>query len=77
MTEKHRIIYICPDCFTVLDQPGKCCNQDMTCIDAGAPGDPRSKPLMDEHGHLLTRAPVWWVERYAWWLRENQPVERR
>lgn len=69
---EHRIIYICQDCFTIAEEPRKCCDHDMARIDAGAPGDERSKPLMDEHGNLKTRAPVWWVERYAWWIRETQ-----
>jgi len=30
--------------------------------DAGVPGDARSMPLFDAHGHLVTRAPKWWVE---------------
>lgn len=72
MTEQHRIIYICQECFTMREEPRKCCGLEMIRIDAGAPGDPRSKPLMDEHGNLKTRAPVWWVERQVWWIRESQ-----
>lgn len=72
MTEEHRIIYICPECFMIAEDPRNCCEHEMTRIDAGAPGDERSKPLMDEQGELKTRAPVWWVERHAWWIREHQ-----
>jgi hypothetical protein len=44
----------------------------MARVDAGVPGDERSKPLMDEHGNLKTRAPIWWVERYASWIKDSQ-----
>lgn len=71
MVEKHRVIYICPDCFAIAEAPRGCCEHDMIRIDAGAPGDARSKPLRDEEGNLKTRAPAWWVERYAWWIRDN------
>lgn len=72
MAEKHRIIYVCQDCFTIAEEPRKCCEHRMVRIDAGTPGDERSKPLTDAGGNLKTRAPVWWVERYAWWVRENR-----
>ncbi|MFQ5855130.1 MAG: hypothetical protein ACE5LU_05750 [Anaerolineae bacterium] len=52
--------------------PRTCCELEMIRIDAGVPGDERSKPLMDEQGNLKTRAPVWWVERHAWWIRGSQ-----
>jgi len=71
MTREHRIIYLCPHCFQIGEEPCECCGREMTRFDAGAPGDPRSKPLMDEHGNLKTRAPAWWVERYAWWIRNE------
>lgn len=72
MAEEHRIIYICQECFTMTEEPRECCELEMICIDAGAPGDERSKPLMDEQGNLKTRAPIWWVERHAWWIRDSQ-----
>lgn len=71
MNGQQRIIYICQECFTIAEEPRECCEHEMVRIDAGCPGDERSKPLMDEHGNLKTRAPVWWVERYAWWIRED------
>jgi hypothetical protein len=68
MAEKRRIIYICQDCFTVAERLSQCCGHDMARVDAGMAGDERSKPLVDNHGNLQTRAPIWWVERYAWWI---------
>ncbi len=72
MGEQHRIIYICQECFTIATRSQTCCERKMIRIDAGVPGDERSKPLMDEYGNLKTRAPVWWVERNAWWIRKGQ-----
>ncbi len=72
MAERHRIIYLCGHCFKIGDEPWECCGRQTIRYDAGVPGDPRSKPLMDEQGNLKTRAPVWWVERYAWWIRSEQ-----
>lgn len=72
MGEEHRVIYICPECFTIAENLRECCEHNMIRVDAGVPGDERSKPLIDEGGNLKTRAPVWWVERYAWWVKDNQ-----
>lgn len=72
MAEKHRIIYICQECFTMAGEARQCCGLEMIRIDAGIPGDTRSKPLMDAQGNLKTRAPLWWVERNAWWIRESR-----
>lgn len=69
---EQRIIYICPECFTMAEDPQAGCEHKMLRVDAGDPGDQRSKPLMDAEGNLKTRAPVWWVERYAWWARDSQ-----
>lgn len=71
MARKRRIIYLCGHCFKMSDEFQECCGHRMTRYDAGEPGDARSKPLMDERGNLKTRAPVWWVERYAWWIRNE------
>ena len=72
MAEEHRIIYVCQECFTMAGEARTCCEHKMIRLDAGIPGDERSKPLMDERGNLKTRAPLWWVERNAWWTSENQ-----
>jgi len=71
MAGEHRVIYICQECFTISEEPRADGDHKMVRVDAGAPGDERSRPLIDEKGNLKTRAPVWWVERYAWWIKDQ------
>ncbi|MBS1253676.1 MAG: hypothetical protein MAG451_02729 [Anaerolineales bacterium] len=72
MVTEQRIIYVCQECFTITEKQRTCCEHDMVRIDAGTPGDERSKPLRDAQGNLKSRAPVWWVERYAWWIGDDE-----
>ncbi len=62
MARTGRTIYICGTCHRVGQQPLTCHPRASVKCDAGAPGDERSMPLFDPHGHLATRAPKWWVE---------------
>lgn len=57
-----RTIYICRTCHRVGARALTCHPRASVKCDAGAPGDERSMPLFDAHGHLATRAPKWWVE---------------
>ncbi len=59
---KLRIVYICRVCHRVGEEPLTCHPGMSAECDVGAPGDARTLPLFDAHGHLLTRAPKWWVE---------------
>jgi hypothetical protein len=60
------ILYLCETCFYASDQPGVCpdCGHELVECRPGTPDDPCRRPLMDQEGRLLTRAPLWWVERY-------------
>ncbi len=62
MTLADRFVYICWVCHRVGQNPLNCHPGRSVEWDAGKPGDERSKPLFDKHGHLVTRAPKWWVE---------------
>ncbi len=57
-----RLVYICRVCHRVGQRPPECHPGNAVECDAGTPGDERSKPLFDERGRLVTRAPKWWVE---------------
>ncbi len=62
MTNAGRVVYICRICHLVGLKPLSCHPGKSVECNAGVPGDERSKPLFDEHGHLTTRAPKWWVD---------------
>lgn len=57
-----RTIYICRVCHRVGERALTCHPRASVKCDAGTPGDERSMPLFDSQGHLMTRAPKWWVE---------------
>ncbi|MDE3088155.1 MAG: hypothetical protein KGJ80_02060 [Chloroflexota bacterium] len=62
MVKHGRTIYVCRVCHRVGPRPLTCHPRASVKCDAGTPGDERSMPLYDAHGHLATRAPKWWVE---------------
>ena len=57
--------YICERCFSTDTAPGPCprCGRPRRYCNLGGPEDARRRPLMDAHGHILSRAPLWWVQR--------------
>ncbi len=62
MSSRGRIVYICQVCHRTGERPLTCHARASRKCDAGMPGDERSKPLFDERGNLVTRAPKWWVD---------------
>jgi len=63
MTQKGRIVYVCPRCLRVAGEQEECHGQLMVECDAGMPGDERSRPITTLEGELVTHAPRWWVEK--------------
>jgi hypothetical protein len=59
---QSRRVFICRVCHLVGREPLACHPGQSVECDAGVPGDDRSKPLFDAQGHLVTRAPKWWVD---------------
>ena len=57
-----RIVFVCSVCHRVGEQILPCHPGTSVECEMGEPGGERSLPLFDQHGHLLTRAPKWWVE---------------
>jgi|Deesub1362A_J573_1020465.scaffolds.fasta_scaffold03859_2 hypothetical protein len=57
-------IYVCPRCFEVEAQAGKCPRDgaELVRCEPGSTDDPCRKPLMDRQGRVLTRAPRWWLQ---------------
>lgn len=56
-------LYLCPNHLIPSDQPGICprCDREMVGCRPGDPDDPCRRPMMDQHGRILTRAPLWWL----------------
>ena len=59
-------IYLCPVHLTPTGEPGACpeCGREMLGCRPGDPNDPCRRPIMDQRGRVLTRAPLWWL-RYS------------
>ena len=63
---KDEIIYICPKCFQVCDSEIECHQHLMVRCIPGEPGDERRKPINDNYGQFVSRAPRWYLEAVGW-----------
>jgi hypothetical protein len=54
--------YICMTCFRVSESERSCHGHIMIHCDARGQDVEKRKPLMDNDGDLLGRAPVWFIE---------------
>lgn len=64
--EREQQFYICPTCFRVCETKVVCHEHLMVECDPGQPGDERRKPVADRFGHLVSRAPRWYLEALGW-----------
>ena len=64
MESTHRIVYMCEVCLRSSPAAELCHGRMMIECDAGCAGDDCTQPITDSVGHLLTRAPKWWVFRH-------------
>lgn len=57
------VVYVCKRCTTSAGEGGTCvyCGGQRVACHPGHDGDPARRPLIDEHGNVLTRAPIWWL----------------
>jgi hypothetical protein len=65
MNPRYRF-YLCPTCFTAQSTEDKTHLHIMLCCDPGTSQDQRRRPLIDDHGRVLTRAPRWFLEAVGW-----------
>ncbi len=77
MVKAGRGIYVCRVCHRVGQRPLTCHPGASAKCDAGVPGDVLSMPLFDTHGHLVTRAPKWWVDACFKLKARNQESKAR
>ncbi len=68
--------YVCERCFSTDTAPGPCprCGLPRRRCELGGPGDACRRPPMDTEGHILSRAPMWWVQRA---LSRQPPADGR
>jgi hypothetical protein len=73
MSSEITVLYVCPNCFSTDTVPGNCpeCGHARRECDPGDPDNPCRKPPMDAEGHILSRAPLWWLAQSAPYLREQ------
>ena len=64
MDSTHRIVYMCEVCLRSSPAAELCHGRMMIECNAGCAGDDCTQPVTDSVGHLLTRAPKWWVFRH-------------
>jgi hypothetical protein len=58
-------LYLCIRCFEPSSSPGSCprCGRALIQCRPGDPDDPCRRPLIDQYGQVLTRAPRWYLEK--------------
>jgi hypothetical protein len=73
MSGETTVLYVCLNCFSIDTAPGNCpnCGRALQECDPGDPNNPCRKPPMDAQGHLLSRAPLWWLAQSAPYIREQ------
>lgn len=64
--EPKEIFYMCPVCFEVSKEPRRHHGREMVSCCAGEPGSYLRKPMTDENGQMVSRAPVWYMEAMGW-----------
>jgi len=56
------VFYICPKCFKICEQPDEEHKHNLIQCRPLKLTEAQRKPLYDENGKLLTRAPRWFLE---------------
>lgn len=59
--DQEQVFYICPKCFQVCETESECHGHLMVICETGHPGDEKRKPVVDSHGRLVSRAPLWYL----------------
>lgn len=61
--EFAEIVYLCPKCLQGQEAAGPCPNDGTQLIECepGSRDDPARRPIIDNEGRVLTRAPRWWL----------------
>lgn len=68
--DQKQVFYLCPICFRVCETEEECHEHQMVFCETGHPGDELRKPMMDNYGKMVSRAPRWYLEALK---RDRQP----
>jgi hypothetical protein len=60
--DKDLVLYLCPLCFQVCEEVSDCHEHQTLACRPGQPGDRRRKPLENQFGEYVSRAPRWYLE---------------
>jgi hypothetical protein len=61
------VFYICPKCFRVCETEEQCHEHKLMLeCDTGDLDNERRKPVRDQFGHYVSRAPRWYLEAVGW-----------
>ena len=73
MATELTYLYVCVRCFSAAERASECprCRQPRQAFSVGAPDDPSRQPPLDAAGQVQCRAPRWWVESHAPYLRQR------
>jgi hypothetical protein len=72
-------IFLCPNCLLPGAEAGACpaCGHTRVSCRPGDPDDPCRRPLMDQRGRVLSRAPLWWLQYTVQELAQHFDRESR
>ena len=57
-----QIFYLCPKCFKLTEDDEEGHRHGLMRFDAKKLSEEQRKPLFDENGRLVTRAPIWFLD---------------
>jgi len=60
--EERITLYLCPHCFEMRDTNTECHGQRMLVFHPGRAGAANRRPLANEFGAYVSRAPRWYLE---------------
>lgn len=59
---RNMIFFLCPKCFTLREGDSEPHHHGMIRVDASKLTEEQRKPLFDEEGKLVSRAPKWFLK---------------
>ena len=59
---KEFVFFLCTRCFRIRDTNPEGHEHNMIRLDTRELSEDQRKPLFDQHGNLVSRAPVWYLE---------------
>ena len=64
--DTNRIFFICPVCFQTCETEPECHAHKMIECNVDELDDNMRKPIRDNFGNMVSRAPRWYMEAVGW-----------